>query len=330
MHCQHGCCCRYCCCCCALGGPHKHVCECTLHAVCAHHLAVLWCCAHAWLRWLQLPTVVERAKRVLEAGCCVVIGLHSTGGGADQRQMASQPGEQDPGFQGLAWPVRNELLAFVGAMDQGGGDPQVAALRQRIKQADLAANVLVGGGTGSWPACCCCCMCFCCSCLPQVPAWLKCTCTLGCTYCTQLSHQRCTCCMPAHPTSAAVASSPARQRSEQLHTCPPAASGTGTASTPRATPPASSYGSATPPRTAPSSWPSSAMQASPTCRCRCAAPGCQMTVMASARAHHDGGQLGGGRTVQQLGRTHRSNQLQPPQYVVVVSDVVGEHRWAGS
>jgi hypothetical protein len=40
--------------------------------------------------------------------------------------------------------VRDDLLAFVGAMDPGGGDPQVAALLQRIKQADLAANVLVG------------------------------------------------------------------------------------------------------------------------------------------------------------------------------------------
>jgi hypothetical protein len=34
--------------------------------------------------------------------------------------------------------------------------------------------------------------------------------------------------------------------------------------------------------------------------------------------------------VQQLGRTHRSNQLQPPRYVILFTDVAGEHRFAGA
>jgi hypothetical protein len=33
------------------------------------------------------------------------------------------------------------------------------------------------------------------------------------------------------------------------------------------------------------------------------------------------------KTVQQLGRTHRSNQRQPPRYIIVSSDISGEHRW---
>jgi hypothetical protein len=32
------------------------------------------------------------------------------------------------------------------------------------------------------------------------------------------------------------------------------------------------------------------------------------------------------KTVQQLGRTHRSNQRQPPRYLIVSSDISGEHR----
>lgn len=34
------------------------------------------------------------------------------------------------------------------------------------------------------------------------------------------------------------------------------------------------------------------------------------------------------KTVQQLGRTHRSNQLQPPRYIILSSDVCGEQRFA--
>lgn len=34
--------------------------------------------------------------------------------------------------------------------------------------------------------------------------------------------------------------------------------------------------------------------------------------------------------MQQLGRTHRSNQLQPPRYVILFTDVAGEHRFAGA
>ena len=34
--------------------------------------------------------------------------------------------------------------------------------------------------------------------------------------------------------------------------------------------------------------------------------------------------------VQQLGRSHRSNQAQPPLYVLVSSDVAGEHRFASA
>ncbi|KAG2496337.1 hypothetical protein HYH03_005567 [Edaphochlamys debaryana] len=36
------------------------------------------------------------------------------------------------------------------------------------------------------------------------------------------------------------------------------------------------------------------------------------------------------KTVQQLGRTHRSNQAQPPLYLVLSSDVSGEHRFASA
>ena len=34
--------------------------------------------------------------------------------------------------------------------------------------------------------------------------------------------------------------------------------------------------------------------------------------------------------VQQLGRTHRSNQRQPPKYVLLHTDVAGEHRFASA
>lgn len=34
--------------------------------------------------------------------------------------------------------------------------------------------------------------------------------------------------------------------------------------------------------------------------------------------------------VQQLGRTHRSNQLQPPKYLIVSTDISGEHRFASA
>ncbi len=34
--------------------------------------------------------------------------------------------------------------------------------------------------------------------------------------------------------------------------------------------------------------------------------------------------------VQQLGRTHRSNQAQPPHYLLVSSDISGEHRFASA
>ncbi|KAK9822510.1 hypothetical protein WJX81_008146 [Elliptochloris bilobata] len=36
------------------------------------------------------------------------------------------------------------------------------------------------------------------------------------------------------------------------------------------------------------------------------------------------------KTVQQLGRTHRSNQLQPPKYVILSSNIAGEHRFASA
>ncbi|KAL0037371.1 hypothetical protein WJX79_004342 [Trebouxia sp. C0005] len=36
------------------------------------------------------------------------------------------------------------------------------------------------------------------------------------------------------------------------------------------------------------------------------------------------------KTVQQLGRTHRSNQLQPPKYLIVSTDISGEHRFASA
>lgn len=34
--------------------------------------------------------------------------------------------------------------------------------------------------------------------------------------------------------------------------------------------------------------------------------------------------------VQQLGRTHRSNQRQPPRYIILHTDVAGEHRFASA
>ena len=34
--------------------------------------------------------------------------------------------------------------------------------------------------------------------------------------------------------------------------------------------------------------------------------------------------------VQQLGRTHRSNQVQPPKYLIVSSDISGEQRFASA
>ncbi len=36
------------------------------------------------------------------------------------------------------------------------------------------------------------------------------------------------------------------------------------------------------------------------------------------------------KQVQQLGRTHRSNQKQPPRYVILFTDLAGEHRFAGA
>ena len=36
------------------------------------------------------------------------------------------------------------------------------------------------------------------------------------------------------------------------------------------------------------------------------------------------------RQVQQLGRTHRSNQVQPPKYLIVSSDISGEQRFASA
>lgn len=36
------------------------------------------------------------------------------------------------------------------------------------------------------------------------------------------------------------------------------------------------------------------------------------------------------KTVQQLGRTHRSNQSSAPEYVLVVSDIAGENRFASA
>ena len=41
-------------------------------------------------------------------------------------------------------------------------------------------------------------------------------------------------------------------------------------------------------------------------------------------------QLGVTIQVQQLGRTHRSNQLQPPKYLIVSTDISGEHRFASA
>ena len=34
--------------------------------------------------------------------------------------------------------------------------------------------------------------------------------------------------------------------------------------------------------------------------------------------------------MQQLGRTHRSNQVQPPKYLIVSSDISGEQRFASA
>ncbi len=34
--------------------------------------------------------------------------------------------------------------------------------------------------------------------------------------------------------------------------------------------------------------------------------------------------------MQQLGRTHRSNQRQPPLYLIVASDICGEQRFASA
>ncbi len=34
--------------------------------------------------------------------------------------------------------------------------------------------------------------------------------------------------------------------------------------------------------------------------------------------------------MQQLGRTHRSNQRQPPKYILLHTDVAGEHRFASA
>ena len=42
------------------------------------------------------------------------------------------------------------------------------------------------------------------------------------------------------------------------------------------------------------------------------------------------GALVAGRQVQQLGRTHRSNQVQPPKYLIVSSDISGETRFASA
>jgi len=36
------------------------------------------------------------------------------------------------------------------------------------------------------------------------------------------------------------------------------------------------------------------------------------------------------RAIQQFGRTHRSNQAHPPQYMLVVTDLAGENRFASA